>query len=572
VLHIKTELGNRKISEPGQESPDLTNERKIMSTKTLRKRIALVAVSAMGFGLLTSVAANAAVGTNDGEMLAQTTAVTGTFGVIGSPVTTTGSQTITITTAGQVAVGFNAAANAHVNLTGPCLANVTTSTGAVTATGTSINAGGTTVTTAGTTDTYFRINATAVGTCVVKSYAGSAETSVTDKITITIVGATSVGTFSASDSFANLVDATAPVGSSTTYTDDTNQNVKSNGLYGAIDWSINDANAQDMPSTTVVTASATNGALVSFTSGAAANATAASTTGANGTVYIAQPIANAPVSTTVTLSVNGVVWTSKALTITGDITSIKLINYTNGRYASSGTVTGVTLLYGYDAAGNQVNRTVSAVGSLYDSVVSSTTATVATSATTYATGSYTCVGRGTAKMQYYIVNTALTKVLSNVETAKCAGDPYTYTAALDKSSYKPGEIATLTITAKDSKGNLTNGVATLGTTGTYAVTISGAQMTPVTTPTTVDTFTDADGVKIYKFTVGTTEGDYSMIVDLPKWTAQGNGAGDAVTIAYKIASGVTGVTNAEVLAAIVKLIASINKQIAALQKALTKKK
>ena len=115
---------------------------------------------------------------------------------------------------------------------------------------------------------------------------------------------------------------------------------------------------------------------------------------------------------------------------------------------------------------------------------------------------------------------------------------------------------------------MTNGVATLGTAGTYAVTISGGQMTAVTTPTTVDTFTDAEGAKVYKFTVGTTEGSYQMIVDLPKWTVAGNGAGDAVTVAYKVSSGTTGVSNAEVLAAIVKLIASINKQIRALQKSL----
>jgi len=38
-----------------------TYERKIMSTKTLRKRIALVAVAALGFGVITGVSANAAV-------------------------------------------------------------------------------------------------------------------------------------------------------------------------------------------------------------------------------------------------------------------------------------------------------------------------------------------------------------------------------------------------------------------------------------------------------------------------------------------------------------------------------
>ncbi|MFM2180226.1 MAG: hypothetical protein RL192_388, partial [Actinomycetota bacterium] len=44
----------------------------------------------------------------------------------------------------------------------------------------------------------------------------------------------------------------------------------------------------------------------------------------------------------------------------------------------------------------------------------------------------------------------------------------------------------------------------------------------------------------------------------------------AKTIQYKVA-GSAGVTNADVLKAIVSLIASINKQIAALQKALLKR-
>jgi hypothetical protein len=43
------------------------------------------------------------------------------------------------------------------------------------------------------------------------------------------------------------------------------------------------------------------------------------------------------------------------------------------------------------------------------------------------------------------------------------------------------------------------------------------------------------------------------------------------TVAYKVTTGSTGVSNADVLKAIVSLIASINKQIAALQKALLKR-
>jgi hypothetical protein len=77
------------------------------------------------------------------------------------------------------------------------------------------------------------------------------------------------------------------------------------------------------------------------------------------------------------------------------------------------------------------------------------------------------------------------------------------------------------------------------------------------------------GKKTYKFIVGSTEGSYSMSVDLPKFNST-TYAQAAVTVPYKI-SGSGAVSNADVLKAIVSLIASINKQIAALQKALLKK-
>jgi len=543
-----------------------------MSTKTLRKRIALVAVSAMGFGLLSSVAATAAVGTNDGEMLAQTTAATGTYGVIGSPVTTTGAQTITITTAGRVAVGLNAAAGAHVNLTGPCYAGTTAASGAATASGTSISASGLTVTTAGTTDTYFQIVPTAVGSCVAKSYAGTSESAATDKITISVVASTSVATFSTSKSFAELIAYGSANGSASTYADAAGANLVTNGNEATVDFSLNDSNGTAMPSTTVVTASATNGALVSFGTGTEA-ATSATTTAAAGTVWIAQPTSNAPVSTVVTISVNGAVWVTKSLTITGDIATVKLTSAAIGRTASSGTVTGSFKAAAYDAAGNLVATTINSDGSRYTAAVSSADATITTSASDTVAGSFTCRDKGTANLSYSVTNAALAKIVSNDLAVACAGDPYTYTAKLDKSSYKPGEVATLTVAAVDSKGNKTNALATIGTASTAVPTISGAQLTVVTAPAVTDTFTSVDGAAVYKFTVGTTEGDYSLIVDLPKWQAGANSSSStqtAVTVPYSVKASTSAVSNADVLAAIVKLIASINKQIAALQKSLKK--
>ena len=95
---------------------------------------------------------------------------------------------------------------------------------------------------------------------------------------------------------------------------------------------------------------------------------------------------------------------------------------------------------------------------------------------------------------------------------------------------------------------------------TTKASLSGSFMTIVTDSTTSDVF--VNGKKTYRFVVGTTSGNYQLAVNLPDVTTD-----SAKTVNYTINS--TGaVSNAEVLASIVKLIAAINKQIRALQKSL----
>jgi hypothetical protein len=91
-------------------------------------------------------------------------------------------------------------------------------------------------------------------------------------------------------------------------------------------------------------------------------------------------------------------------------------------------------------------------------------------------------------------------------------------------------------------------------------------MTAITAPTNGDLFTSGAGTKTYKFSVGTTEGAFVGTFKL-------TGATDtaAKTVQYKIASSTATVSNADVLKSIVALIASINKQIQALQKLILKR-
>ena len=133
--------------------------------------------------------------------------------------------------------------------------------------------------------------------------------------------------------------------------------------------------------------------------------------------------------------------------------------------------------------------------------------------------------------------------------------------SLDKAAYAPGEVATLTISGKDSDGfpvNTTDGISTSGTLVEY----SFGGMTFVTAPTATDIFNSAAGQKKYTLSVVTTEGSFVGTIKLLGATTDTA----AKTVQYKVANPTPGVSNADVLKSIVSLIASINKQIRALQK------
>ena len=81
-----------------------------------------------------------------------------------------------------------------------------------------------------------------------------------------------------------------------------------------------------------------------------------------------------------------------------------------------------------------------------------------------------------------------------------------------------------------------------------------------------------DGTVSYTFSVGTTTGmtagTYSSIIDFSSLTAV---AAVKATPTYKVSTGGDTTSNADVLKSIVALIASINKQIQALQKLILKR-
>jgi len=157
-------------------------------------------------------------------------------------------------------------------------------------------------------------------------------------------------------------------------------------------------------------------------------------------------------------------------------------------------------------------------------------------------------------------------VTSDAFTLRCSDDPYTYTASWDKASYVQGELATLTVKFLDSKGNAANNVGSAGVwTGVMPM------LTAVSATGSAPTLKN-DGTVSYTFSVGTTTGmtagTYSSIIDFSSLTAV---AAVKATPTYKVSTGGDTTSNADVLKSIVALIASINKQIQALQKLILKR-
>jgi hypothetical protein len=213
-------------------------------------------------------------------------------------------------------------------------------------------------------------------------------------------------------------------------------------------------------------------------------------------------------------------------------------------------------------------------------MVGATLSTSASSATVYANATQTSArgyaistmlvpaadvnkGAGTYRLKFVapsgaaIYSQTMNATVSNGATA-------TFTASWDKASYVSGDIATLTITVKDQYGNL---MATdTKVTGLTDNLLVASGLTAVGSLCTSDSKV-TDGVRTCKYAAGNTAGSYSWSVDLT--TAPVNQS--ATVGVLKVTDATAAVSNADVLKSIVALIASINKQIQALQKLILKR-
>lgn len=419
-----------------------------------------------------------------------------------------------------------------------------------------------TTSTAVTLPTNVKLTVNGAGTVTVtqKKKVGATTSTVDIK---TIYAGTTVKTnvLSVADSYVRVQDS-ATAGTLTSSVDVATSTSVTNSGTGYVNVRAMDAYAAQLSTSGVIQATATNGAVVAWDAAPSTQVNTAAKTGTSGVLYVVQGTANEnkPVSTTITITFNGVTLATKSIAFSGRAASISVTGVDIA--LSNGTRTGTYDFIVKDAAGNQLaGVTPTADATKYTSQVTAVSVGGSSSATAVQTGGWTCAASsGSSIVRIKHVLSDLSEIYSNEFVAACGLGVNKYTVSLDKNSYVPGEIATLTISSTDINGAKVADTSTVGS----GVAISGGGLTAITAPTSADTF--AQGVKTYKFTVGNVNGAYNMIVDLPAYVA----TDAAKTVSYKIADGA--ISNAEVLSGIVALIASITKQIEQLQLMIAPKK
>jgi hypothetical protein len=622
-----------------------------MSKTTLRKRIALTATTALFAGLLSfasSPVASAAVGDTN-LSLAQGAADTGLFvatqnstsgatiissatdtasayvnarslGLLSKDDTTGTAQTATVLAGGglslyahvSTSVAFVASGGSFVSGSAVWGAQTTQPTITYAQDSKSVAINYSTAATAvavrwsaGTTPGTYTIslnrssatNQTSA-TAGIVNYTGT----LTGQIIVTVVAASAGGSYSAAYSLCNTRSNSQGHGIATGV--DTTSAI-TNGQTAYIAFDLDDAYDASLDAGALVV-SATGGALISLasngsTAAAGTTSTVVSTVApTNQVVQVVQGTANAPMTSTVTITFGGTTVCTKTITIRGEIAKLEIANIGVGDINSANSSitagastwiantlgdvarAGLFTVVGRDSAGNAV-VTNSGGSFAVDSATLTTTvqalsvpetATSVSSSSAafgiYGVGTWTCgATAGSSSMKLKWTNSGSgTVVTSDAFTARCADDPYTYTASWDKASYVAGEIATLTVQFLDSKGNKANNVGAPG-----SLTITTPMMTAVSATNSASNLaTKNDGTRTYTFTVGLpsgqiTTGTYTSIIEYASLVA-----GTKQTPSYKINSGTDDVAFAEVLKSVIALIASINKQIQALQKLILQRK
>jgi hypothetical protein len=595
---------------------------------TLRKRIALVAVSALGVGLLSITPAmaanNAAVGaenasaatdvlnvaTKSGASAAASTTVASNLsaGLLArSTIQTTATVTSTATVLSTGELVFYTQVGADKNSTFVVSGGLINRSASVTSAATTadrtqftvVSDASTSIAAIGvrpnsgvstyTVDLYVNSSLTnpaqidAANTAAIDINAGTVSRgTLVQKYVVTVASTSAAGAWSAADSLCNLATSST---SAADGTDDTGAGVIANGSNGYIDFTLLDAYGSELSGAVVIEATGSAGLAYNgdytATSAASDYNLVQVSTDTNGKIDVARPSAldNKSFSTTVTIKFNGVTVCTKSIRFEGEVATITASEPVIARTGATSTTAFRTAFADDKGFALYPQSGVIAVASTLNSFVTAVDAQATPpNSTTGAKGkgSVTCSGTagsylsdGSANLQLQYTNTRSgTVIKSNVWKQTCAGDAYTFKASLDKAVYQPGSVATVTIAGLTAAGNPANAYDPISETGSL-VAITGLG-TAVTAPANGDVLDSAAGIKTYQYVVGNTEGTYTAVVSSPVITTANSAQGN-ISLGYEIKSATATVTNAEVLKSIVALIASINKQIQALQKLILKR-
>ena len=579
-----------------------------MSKKTIKQRIALVAVTALTAGVLsvaTSPTANAMDGYANGQILyygvgsTGVCAVSNSAGALSSSITQSTvnlatPNTITMVPGGivsfQVLEGAGATSTSGISLTSGGTVTINTATVASIHTNLGLLSWDAGVTGSQT------VTANSVGTATITSYGADPFTGINVpdttsvplfKLVISVVATcTGASTYSTTYSGVNVAGAydTTPA-----FTDgDVLSYGAGDGAY--INMDIYNSYAAVFASTTSFSATATNGAFVKFgtdatiddstTSSGTTSVVTATTDGDDLAVRVNPASATAGGTTTVTISAGGVVVATKTITFLPEATAIVVTKKYVGSVGGEGGFT-----FQLTNGTTKVPGTISALTTSLTSRISSVTQLKAASIDPAATNGteslstknwgnkitgadngpiadglveHVCssggsVGKDTITLRHLLPVTD-TYITATVELSCASPAISTYTVSMDKASYNIGDIATMTIDAKGPDGGAVSDFAVTGTTDTS---VGGGTITKATSAT--DAFSAGKRTYTFQMTTAGTFNGLSAISGLVTKSA---------TAKYSVVDPLTvgAVSNADVLKSIVALIASINKQIAALQK------
>ena len=436
-------LGNQAEREKFFQSTFF--ERKIMSTKTAFKRIALVAAAALAIGGISAVSAQA-VGPDWTIANAQSSA--------------------TVSATAETATQLAGVAN-YVTITPTSPAIYFTV------------AGGTVVggATSGTATAAVNIATPAVGTVTVTSYVitgGAAATTATTTLTITVIAALPGTVYASSNVYGN---SGTVVGNSTT--DAAFAVTQPAGTASVANFNVTEVDAAGGNLSTGfkgITATSTNG-LLTATGGITSSSTTyiGATPTSAVTNFVLSGIAGLSGTSMVTISVNGVVAKTYSVTFTGAAAKIvatainPVIAVGTALAAATAGITANTLavkVQEFDANGNAL--TVPAL-TLTPVSAATVSASVVLGSGTFADGSMasaTAVGlnlTGVAAGTTMVTVTDGTLVSAPVSIRVSSGVPTSVVYTTDAAGYPAGGAGKLTVTVSDVVGTVPAGTYTLAT-------------------------------------------------------------------------------------------------------------